>query len=137
MDERRRRWWSALLLVALLPSALFLGHWGLVATVPILDAQIVLVPAEAGHHDHPSGDHGQEDSAAHSRHCHGGVATCSDVPYAGASGFALLSKSVALLGSAPTVSACSEFVCPAALFTPGPDPYPPQFSLARFRKPAG
>ncbi len=128
-----------LLCLALLPTLLFLGHWGIAFTLPIVDVHIVLVP-ESEQRDlvHPSsGPDEQDESASHSRHCHGGVATCSDVPYAGASGFALLSESVAMLASAPTAASIRELGELSALCDPGPDPRPPQALLSNLRTLAG
>ncbi|MEO6042736.1 MAG: hypothetical protein ABIQ47_02285 [Tepidiformaceae bacterium] len=115
MRAGERRPTTAVLLLALLPSLLFLGHWQLELAVPLLASHILLVPGE-----------GAALESAHARHCHGGAATCSDVPYAGGSGFALLSEAVAQLTAPPTVVAVNEILGLFALHAPGPDPRPPQ-----------
>ena len=123
MRAGERRPTTAVLLLALLPSLLFLGHWQLELAVPLLSSHILLVPGEGAALE-SAPESGK--SAAHARHCHGGAATCSDVPYAGGSGFALLSEAVAQLTSPPTVVAVNEILGLFALHAPGPDPRPPQ-----------
>ena len=123
MRAGERRPTTAVLLLALLPSLLFLGHWQPELAVPFFASHILLVPGEgAAHESAPESG----ESAAHARHCHGGAATCSDVPYAGGSGFALLSEAVALLTAPPAVVAVNEVLDLFALHAPGPDPRPPQ-----------
>ena len=127
MRAGERRPTTAVLLLALLPSLLFLGHWQLELAVPLLASHILLVPGEGAALEsapEPAPESGK--SAAHARHCHGGAATCSDVPYAGGSGFALLSEAVAQLAAPPTVVAVNEILGLFALHAPGPDPRPPQ-----------
>ena len=142
MKERARQRASALLFFALLPSLLFLGHWGLSLSLPLLDVELVLLPGDG--HIHESAEvpghaheNGSDEADAHARHCHGGAATCSDVPYAGASGFALVAETVALLGGAPTVANCGEMTGLAALYAPGPDPRPPQALVECLLAPTG
>ena len=127
MRAGERRPTTAVLLLALLPSLLFLGHWQLELAVPSFASHVLLVPGEgAAHQSAHEDDHESGKGAAHARHCHGGAATCSDVPYAGGSGFALLSEAVAPLTSPPTVVAVNEILGLFALHAPGPDPRPPQ-----------
>jgi hypothetical protein len=92
--ELRDRQVSWTLLIALLPTLLFFGHWpdiqfslpgtGLTLAVPFIS------------HDHS----GAPDEDGHTQHCHANVGTCTDVPFTGASAFAYLSESVAALGIA-------------------------------------
>lgn len=69
----RRRWFALLrkgslvLLLAFLPSVLYLGHWGELID-SALDRTAVVRSAEAAG---PSG---------HAAHCHAGPASCSDQP---------------------------------------------------------
>lgn len=85
------RWRSWLLLAALLPSLLFLGHWTLEIPLPGL-GWYVGTP-EAAH------SHTAEEETHHEQHCHATVSACGDVPFTGVSAFALLTETVALIGA--------------------------------------
>lgn len=80
-----------LLLVAILPSLTFLGHWALQFDIPGTNSYVVVVPGET--HEDAHTEH------THEQHCHAGVATCTDVPFTGASPFALMHDSVIYLGA--------------------------------------
>ena len=58
---------------------------------------MVIVPASRTRPTHA--DQQQDSGQSHERHCHAGVASCSDIPFTGASPFALLSDSLAYLGA--------------------------------------
>ena len=101
MDARARlirrcqtlRFRHALLLVAILPSLTFLGHFGISVDIPGTNSYVVLVPG-GGHDDAHEGT-----THTHESHCHASVATCTDVPFAGASPFALLHNAIVFLGA--------------------------------------
>jgi len=120
----RFRTWA--LLLALLPALTFLGHWSLHVDVPGTNLYVVVVPgepAQAHTHDGKQQDSGQ----SHERHCHAGVASCSDIPFTGASPFALLSDSVAYLGAFGALTALALlFWRPGATASVGPDLQPPK-----------
>lgn len=86
-----------ILLIALLPTLTFLGHWSLQIDVPGTNLYVVLIPGEP-EHSHAADSQEPEDEASHSQHCHTNAGSCSDVPFTGVSPFALLSESVAHLG---------------------------------------
>jgi hypothetical protein len=69
------RWWAQSMLLAIVLTVAAPDHWSL--PIPILG------------HSHDSQEHTDGDEA-HERHCHGGAATCSDVPLAAATGIAFL-----------------------------------------------
>lgn len=61
-----------MLLVALLPTLTFIGHWELRLDIPGT-GYFVGAEATPEHADH-------DDGHDHSQHCHDSVASCSDVP---------------------------------------------------------
>jgi hypothetical protein len=90
---RARAW---VLWLALLPMLTFAGHWTLRIDIPGTDLYLGLpVVSGADHHDETDTGHAD----GHEQHCHASAASCSDVPFAGASAFALLSETAALLGA--------------------------------------
>jgi hypothetical protein len=108
-----------LLLVAILPSFTFLGHWGLQFDVPGTDDYVVLVPG-ASHED-------QHEVGQHENHCHLNAATCTDIPFTGASPFALLHASVAYLGATALLLAFALNAWrPSSGATVDPDLRPPR-----------
>ncbi|MCC7366020.1 MAG: hypothetical protein IT303_16770 [Dehalococcoidia bacterium] len=91
-----RRALPLVLLAALLPMLSYAGHWELHLRLPGFEAT---TPA-AHTHDHHAADATHSDDAdRHAEHCHGGPASCSDVPFAGSSAFALAGQALAVLGS--------------------------------------
>ncbi|MGH2609082.1 MAG: hypothetical protein ACRDHF_08330 [Tepidiformaceae bacterium] len=83
---------ATLMLVALLPSVLYVGHWSLHVPVPGTGA-FVAIGMRAEHE-------AQESEGGHEEHCHG-TASCTDSPPAPVPvGFALLHEGLALLGAA-------------------------------------
>lgn len=104
----RRKGWAGIsqraasfaLIIALLPTLTFLGHWTLHIDVPGTNLYLVLVPAEpeSAHTHTDTAEH--EDGGSHSQHCHTSAASCSDIPFTGASPFALINDSLAHLGEA-------------------------------------
>lgn len=84
---------SWLLLLAMLPSWTLLGHVHLEFAVPGTALHVGL----PGGHD--GGGHGP-DGEDHERHCHAAVASCSEVPFTGASAFLLMAEAAALVGMA-------------------------------------
>jgi hypothetical protein len=111
-----------LLLVAILPSLTFFGHWGLQFDIPATRWYVVLMPAPP-HEDHATS--GEE--AHHEQHCHANAASCTDVPFTGASPFALLRTSVAYLGAFALLIALAVVTWkPGGSVTIGPELQPPR-----------
>jgi len=118
----RARALHVVLLIAILPSLTFLGHWGLNFDIPGSGFYVVLMPAPA-EHEHAS----QGEESHHEQHCHANAASCTDVPFMGASPFALLQYSVAHLGALALLIALSWAVWrPGLSLTIGPELQPPQ-----------
>lgn len=92
--QRVRRRMALLMLVAILPSLTFLGHVSFHIDLPGTALYVGLPSPAGGHHE------GDGEPAEHERHCHAGVASCSEVPFAGASAFLLLQESASMLGAA-------------------------------------
>ncbi len=121
----RRR--SLVLLVALLPTLTFFGHWPAIQfTVPGTDLQIGL-PGEG--HDDGAGE--SSSGHDHTRHCHADLTSCSDVPFTGASAFALLIDTVAFLSAAAlwTLTSCRWWL-PTVQATVRPELAPPRVPFA-------
>lgn len=95
--SRARSW---LLLVAIVPSLTFLGHWPeLRVDIPGTNSYLVLPGGEADHasgHSHNDAG-GPAEEHQHEQHCHANVASCSDIPFTGVSAFAMLAAAVAFL----------------------------------------
>ncbi|MGH2633201.1 MAG: hypothetical protein ACRDG3_07310 [Tepidiformaceae bacterium] len=88
-----------LLLIAILPSWTFLGHFSLALDIPFTNQYLVLVPA-APHND-------RSNVQVHENHCHANASTCTDIPFTGASPFLLARRSVAYFGAAAVFVALS------------------------------
>ena len=116
-----------LLLLALLPTLTFFGHWpGFEIPLPGVDASIGLPFAG---HTHAHGEAGAGED--HGRHCHEDSAGCSDVPFTGASGFLLLAEAVAgLAAAAPLLAVRLAAAHAPAGRTVAPEPNPPRVTLA-------
>ena len=82
----------SLLLLAILPSWAFLGHFSVTVDIPFTNEYLVLVPIA------PHNDRGNVQ--AHEDHCHANASTCTDIPFTGASPFTLARQSVAYFGAA-------------------------------------
>ena len=94
---RSRSW---LLLVALLPTLTFLGHWPAL-TLAVPGTESVLAIPLFGHDGNSFAPaSGEDDEHEHEQHCHANAASCTDVPYTGASAFALMALAVATLALA-------------------------------------
>lgn len=118
------RVWS--LLLAILPTLTFLGHWGLNIDIPGTDLYVTIIPGETGADGHTQ-SHGPAGQQSHEQHCHAGVATCSDIPFTGASPFALLTDSLAKLGAAGALVALALlFWRPGRTASVGPELQPPR-----------
>ncbi|HML97851.1 MAG TPA: hypothetical protein PKD75_05175 [Tepidiformaceae bacterium] len=114
---RRRASW--LLVLALLPTLTFFGHWPAELSIPGTGYYLALPGAAPA----PAGDDGHD----HSSHCHADASSCSDVPATAGVTFAILNECVALFG------ACGLFVLlalrwwkPGEGFTPSPELEPPR-----------
>jgi hypothetical protein len=117
----RARGLQVLLLIAILPSLTFLGHWGLQFDIPGSRLYVVLMPAPPEH------EHDPAEESKHEQHCHANAASCTDVPFTGASPFALLQSSVEHLGAMALLIAFSVAVWrPGRSLTIGPELQPPQ-----------
>ena len=133
----RRRGWLGfrprlqhwLLLIAILPSWTFLGHFHVAIDIPFTNQYLVLVPAA------PHDDSASANVQTHENHCHANASTCTDIPFTGASPFLLARQSVAYFGAAAVFVAISlSWWRPTALNNVGPDLQPPKHSASR--KPA-
>jgi hypothetical protein len=124
VKERRicHRATSVVLLLALLPSVLYLGHWSLRVPIPTTGAFVAIgMRAEHDAQAARGDDHG--------KHCHGD-ATCTDAPPAPAINvFAMLSESILLLGSAGLLILAATLAWrPARGWTVVPLARPPRLS---------
>ncbi len=88
MGSKRAAWFLA---VAMLPMLTYMGHWENPAG--LLPAAIL---GEFAPHSHESAahphSHGEQEH--HTQHCHGDVASCSDIPYAGSATVVFLAYAV-------------------------------------------
>ncbi len=134
---RRQLWWritsrtrSLTLVIALLPTLTFLGHWSFHVDIPGTNLYLLIVPGEGGAASHDGHSHPDGESGAHDRHCHAGVATCSDVPLTSPSPFAHLGESLALLGAAAALIAVATLYWrPSSDLSVGPRLQPPRFAV--------
>ena len=111
------------LLVAILPSLTFVGHWSLNLDVPGTDLYLTLIAAS--HHDDELARH--DDQQAHTNHCHANAASCTDVPFTGASPFASLHDSIAYMGAAALLVVLAFGTWrPSSTLTVGPELRPPR-----------
>ena len=133
----RSRGWMAIpanvrawaLLLAFLPTVMFLGHWTFHVDIPGTNLYILIVPGEPTQADSHADAHSAGEN--HDRHCHAGVASCSDVPLTGISAFALLNDSLVYLGVAGALIALAAIAWrPRALNSINPDLRPPRSSFA-------
>jgi len=110
------------LLLAYLPSLLFLGHWEPRVAVPGTPWSFGL-PVGREYADEAAGDH--------ARHCHGDAAGCSDVPFTGGPGIALMAEALAFLGTdSPFVAGNARWWQPAGARTVAPELQPPRAFLS-------
>lgn len=81
------------MLVALLPMVTFMGHWH---ASELVESVIPGADSHAGHHhgDTPGEPAGHD----HSQHCHGRLATCSELPYTGSATVLVLGAALVALG---------------------------------------
>ncbi len=111
------------MVAALAPSLMFLGHWSVSIPVPGT-GWYVGMPATPHRHTEESDD-------GHERHCHADAASCGDVPFAGASAFALLTDTVVLLGASGLLMALTlRYWEPSLSATIAPERRPPRFAAA-------
>ncbi len=114
-NERRGRTLCALaLLLALLPTLLFMGHSLRPGTMPIDSAAGVIDASATGpaHHEHE-------------QHCHEGLASCSDQPLTSGPGhFLLTDQPGAAAPLALATAARADALAPATSAPPPPEPPP-------------
>lgn len=117
---RRRASW--ILILALLPTLTFLGHWPGQISIPGTDYYLA-IPGSASA---PSGDTSTS-AHDHTRHCHADAASCSDVPAAAGVSFALMNETLALIvaGGLFVLLALRWWV-PGEGFSPSPELEPPR-----------
>ncbi len=137
IERLRRHGWCAftprlqhlVLLLGILPSLTFLGHWGLQFDLPGTNLYVVLVPA--ANHDEPAHIDTKQAHRQHQDHCHANAASCTDVPLIGASPFALMQDSVAYLGASGVMIAVALAIWrPRPAIIIGPELQPPRSLLA-------
>ena len=91
---------SKLLLLSLMPTLLFVGHWSLHIEIPGTDHYVGAPPPRAervtAHHHGPSG---QDSSHDHEQHCHANAATCADAAAVPVAPVAHLAEVIAALGA--------------------------------------
>ena len=112
-----------LMVAALLPSLLYVGHWSFEVPLPG-DTVAVVGVDESGGRSHESDGHGE--------HCHG-ESSCSDVQPLGLTGLAVMGRTLALLGVAGVMLALAVAAWrPANGTVVGPERRPPRgrFSIA-------
>ena len=111
------------MVAALAPSLMFLGHWSVSIPVPGT-GWYVGMPATPHSHTEEADD-------GHERHCHADAASCGDVPFAGASAFALLTDTVVLLGASGLLWMLTlRYWEPSLSATVSPERRPPRFAAA-------
>lgn len=111
------------MLVALLPSLTFLGHWTLRLPIPGTDFYVGL-PAPAAADSHAA-------AGDHAGHCHSDSESCSNTPLAGASAIAVLSRAVTLLGASAALVALAALTWrPNRVLTLAPELRPPRIAAA-------
>lgn len=133
---RRQRGW--VLLIAILPTLTFLGHWprieiplpgtGAHVVLPFLQGDHVAIDQADTvlHNDGPTArPHEHEED--HGRHCHANAASCSDVPFTGASAFAMMHAAAASIGAeSPATAIATTWWQPHGAFAVDPEIQPPR-----------
>jgi hypothetical protein len=117
---RRRASW--ILVLALLPTLTFFGHWPGQIPIPgtgyhlAIPGSSTAAPAGAANEGHD-----------HASHCHADAATCSDVPATAGVSFAILNETLALFGAGGLfVLLALRWWVPGEGFTPSPELEPPR-----------
>lgn len=127
-----------MLLIAILPALTFFGHWPVITipmpgaaldlTVPFVSEESAYEPAGATTPGTTTGS--SSDAHEHAQHCHADAASCTDVPFAGASAFGLLNDPMALLGAGALLTIVIGTTWkPRRGAAIGPDLRPPRASL--------
>lgn len=116
----RQRQLTLALLVAYLPSLLFLGHWPLQLDIPGTDFYVGLPkPGDSATHSDSGHDH--------ARHCHEGASSCGDVPVISSATVALLHETLSIeTDEASLFAPTSEWWAPHGSRTVAPEPPPPR-----------
>ncbi|MEZ4493856.1 MAG: hypothetical protein R3C29_11150 [Dehalococcoidia bacterium] len=109
---------ARLLLAALLPSLLFIGHWQLPLSIPIPGTVYSLGAGPQAAHDH----------ADHASHCHADAAGCSSAPQSAQTAAANLHELALALGglSALALLALAAYWRPTRIHGFGPELRPPR-----------
>lgn len=117
-----RRAASWVLILALLPTLTFFGHWPEQIPIPgtgyylAIPGSFPTVP-----------DGAASDGHDHSSHCHADAASCSDVPATAGVSFAILNETLALFGAGGLfVLLALRWWVPGEGFTPAPEIQPPR-----------
>jgi hypothetical protein len=117
---RRRASW--ILVLAILPTLTFFGHWPEQVSIPGTGYSFAIPGsfstvadgATSGGHDHSS-------------HCHADAASCSDVPATAGVSFALLNENLTLFGAGGLfVLLAVLWWVPGERFAPAPEIQPPR-----------
>ncbi|MCO5202116.1 MAG: hypothetical protein M9925_10485 [Chloroflexi bacterium] len=117
---RRRASW--ILVLALLPTLTFFGHWPEQISLPGTGYYLA-IPGSSPVAPDGTANGGHD----HSSHCHADAATCSDVPATAGVSFAILNETVALFGAGGLfVLLALRWWVPGEGFTPSPELEPPR-----------
>lgn len=118
------------LFAAIFPTLTYMGHWP--REVPVTGTHFYLWLGPPGDvRDEGAAPDDSEEGATHERHCHGSPASCTDVPFTGASGFGLLNEWLALAGvSGLLVALAGRWWRPGRPFVPGLELRPPRAALS-------
>ncbi len=112
------------MLVALVPSLTFIGHWTLRLPIPGTGFYVGL-PAT------PAAADSTAAAGDHAGHCHSDSESCSNTPLAGASAVAVLSQAVTLLGASAALVALAALTWrPDRVLTLAPELRPPRIAAA-------
>lgn len=90
---------SKVLILSLLPTLLFVGHWSLRIEIPGTDSYIGAPMAQAAASGHHHGASGEESEHEHEQHCHANAATCADAAAVPVAPVGHLAEVVATLGA--------------------------------------
>jgi hypothetical protein len=117
-----RRAASWVLILALLPTLTFFGHWPQQVSIPGTNYYLAIPGSPAA-----ASEGEASDGHDHSRHCHADAASCSDVPAASGVSFAVMNETLAFFGAGGLfVLLALRWWVPGEGFTPSPEIQPPR-----------